>query len=416
MQIAVIGMNQDTAPIQIRNRVAYLESDKIELTTQLLDAGINELVILATCGRNEIYLCDYKENMDERIELVLNGFSNFFKFPEVKEYLYIKKGNEAVKHLYSVASGLDSIVLGEDQILGQVKEAHNLSMELGASKKIMNQLFRDAITTSKKIKTELKISEHPMSISYIGVKFLMEQMKTFKDKRIFIIGTGKMGQLALKHIMENEPGEVYMTNRNHQKVIDLKDKYPSIKEVEYGDRHGILSQVDAVITATASPHHVITKEDLPKEHAKLHILDLAMPQDVDELVAELDNVILYNVDSLNKISEENEQKRFKLSLQAKEYIDVKLNEFNMWMLSIKVDPMIESLNMLRDLVEKDTLEYIHRRLELDGKSRKLIDKMVASSLKRMIRDPIIRLKEIEDEEKMHHYLDVLNDLFNFHGE
>lgn len=416
MQIAVIGMNQDTAPIQIRNRVAYLESDKIELTTQLLDAGINELVILATCGRNEIYLCDYKENMDQCIDLVLSEYSKFFKFPEVKNYLYIKRGDVAVKHLYSVASGFDSIVLGEDQILGQVKEAHNLAMELGASKKIMNQLFRDAITTSKKIKTELKISEHPMSISYIGVKFLLDKMKTFESKRIFIIGTGKMGQLALKYIMENNPDEVYMTNRNHQKVIDLKMKYPSIKEVKYTERHTIFREVDAIITATASPHHVITLEDIPGDHKKLHILDLAMPQDVDEVVGELENVILFNVDSLNKISEENELKRYELSIEADKYIDEKLDEFNLWMLSIKVDPMIESLNMLRELVEKDTLEYIHRRVDLDGKSRKLIDKMVGSSLKRMIRDPIIRLKAIEDEEKMHHYLDVLNDLFNFHGE
>jgi len=416
MQIAVIGMNQDTAPIHVRNRVAYVESEKIELTTQLLDAGINELVILATCGRNEIYICDYKAGMDNQASIVIDKLSRFFDFPDLESYLYYKKGDEAIRHLYSVTSGLDSIVLGEDQILGQVKEAHHLAMELGASRKILNQLFREAITTSKRIKTELRISEHPMSISYIGVKFLLNKMETFNDKNILIIGTGKMGRLALQYVMENNPGKVYMTNRNHEKVVDLRDRYPDIETVNYNDKHDLLSHVDAVITATASPHHVIRKEDIPEQHRALYILDLAMPQDVDENVVEMKNVVLYNVDSLNKISVENERKRKELSIKANTYIDEKLNVFNTWMVSTKVDPTIKSLNMLRVQVENDTLEYLHRKIELDNKQKKLVDKMVASSLKRMIRNPIMKLKEIDDEEKMHHYLDVLNDLFNLEGE
>ncbi len=142
-------------------------------------------------------------------------------------------------------------------------------------------------------------------------------METFKDKNILIIGTGKMGRLALQYVMENNPGKVYMTNRNHDKVVDLRDRYPDIETVNYNDKHDLLSHVDAVITATASPHHVIRKEDIPEQHRALNILDLAMPQDVDENVVEMKNVVLYNVDSLNKISEENERKRKELSIKAK---------------------------------------------------------------------------------------------------
>lgn len=416
MEIAVIGMNQETAPIQIRNKVAYLESDKIEFITELLDFGISEIVVLATCGRNEIYLCDYKKEIDKTIEVVIDKYSNFFSFPDVKNYLYIKKGNEAIEHLYSVTSGLDSIVLGEDQILGQVKEAHNLAMELGASKKILNRLFRDAITTSKKIKTELKISEHPMSISYIGIKFLLERTNGFDNKKILILGTGKMGKLALEYVMENNPGEVYITNRNFEKVIELKNKYPSIIEVEYANRNSILQDVDVVVSATSSPHHVITKDNLIRRELPLYLLDLAMPQDIDESVTEIDNVCLYNVDSLNKISSENEQKRKELSIKAIEMIEVNVKSFNSWMLSTKVDPMIKSLNMLRVLVEADTLEYLHRKLDLKAKEKRIIDKMISSSLKRMIRNPIIKLKEMDDEVKMLHYLEVLKDLFGLDGE
>jgi len=416
MQIAVIGMNQNSADISIRNRVAYLESDKIDFTTELLDMGVNEVVILATCGRNEIYMCDYKETIQDKIKQVIEAYGQFFSFPEVKDHLYTKVGREAILHLYQVAAGLDSIVLGEDQILGQVKEAHSLAMELGASKKILNRLFRDTITTSKQIKTDLRISEHPMSISYIGVKFLLEKMGTFDDKNILIIGTGEMGQLALEYVFEYHPGHVYMTNRNHKKVLNLKDKYPQIKEVVYTDRNQIFPHVDAVITATASPHCVISKADLEGHQKEIFLLDLAMPRDVDENVLELEGVHLFNVDSLNKISKANEAKRQALSEEMNKIIQLKLEEFSLWMVSTKVDPAIRSLNKFREQVQADTLEYIHRRFDFDSKSKVILDKMITSALKRMVRQPIISLKEIECEDKMNHYLEVLNDLYNFEGE
>lgn len=413
MQIALIGLNQNSAPIEIRNRAAYTDSQKIEAINILLDMGLEEVVILATCGRNEIYICDLEKEIQQSIQKVEAFFQEFFGIPDIQSHLYIQTGEKAVRHLMTVACGLDSIVLGEDQILGQVKEAHRLSLDLGASKKVLNRLFRDAVTASKRIKTELKISEHPMSISYIGVKFLLEKLGTFENKRFLIIGTGKMGRLALNYVMESRPGAVYMTNRNHQKVIDLRQDFPDIQMIPYEDRYNILPEVDVVITATASSHSVIRFKDMPPLKGPLAFMDMAVPQDIEPQVATIPGVSLFNVDSLMRISEENENRRRLLAEEAQLLIENDLAEFGTWMHSVKADPAIVSLNALRKQVEEDTFDYLNRKLVMDHRDRKLMEKMISSALKRMIREPIMKLKSLKDEEEITQYTQLIEDLFQF---
>lgn len=413
MQIALIGLNQNSAPIHIRNRAAYTDSQKIEAINILLDMGIEEVVILATCGRNEIYICERESNIRSSIHQVEHFFEEFFGIPDIRNHLYTETGDGAARHLMTVACGLDSIVLGEDQILGQVKEAHNLSMDLGGSKKVLNRLFRDAITASKRIKTELRISEHPMSISYIGVKFLLEKLGTFENKRFLIIGTGKMGRLALTYVMESKPGVVYMTNRNHQKVIDLRDDFPEIQMIPYEERYKIIPEVDVVITATASSHSVIRFRDMPALNGPLAFMDMAVPQDVESDVASIPGVSLFNVDSLMRISEENENRRKELALEAQRLIEKDMEEFGSWMHSVKADPAIVSLNALRKQIEDDTFDYLNRKIVMDHRDRKLMEKMINSALKRMIREPIMKLKSLKDEEEITQYTHFIEELFQF---
>lgn len=413
MQIALIGLNQNSAPIQIRNRAAYTDSQKIEAINILLDMGIEEAVILATCGRNEIYICDREVDIRQSILQVEQFFEEFFGIPDIRNHLYIQTGEDAVRHLMTVACGLDSIVLGEDQILGQVKEAHNLAMDLGGSKKVLNRLFRDAITASKRIKTELKISDHPMSISYIGVKFLLEKLGTFENKRFLIIGTGKMGRLALNYVMESKPGAVYMTNRNHQKVIDLRSEFPDIQMIPYENRYEIMPEVDVVITATASSHSVIRFKEMPVLKGPLALMDMAVPQDIEPEVATIPGVSLFNVDSLMRISEENELRRRELALEAQKLIENDLTEFGKWMHSVKADPAIVSLNALRKQVEEDTYDFLNRKIVMDQRDRRLMEKMISSALKRMIREPIMKLKSLKDEEEITQYTHFIEELFQF---
>ncbi len=411
MKVAVIGVNHNTAPIKVREKVSFTESRKIEGINCILDYGIKEVVILSTCNRSEIYIVG--KEIEEKIEMVKDFYEDFFDAKEIRPYLFEKKNEEAIFHIYSVASGLDSIVLGEDQILGQAKEALLFSMELGASGKVLNKLFREAITTAKNIKCSTKISEHPLSISYIGVKFLKEKLGSLKNKKALIIGVGKMSTLALKHLLEEELEEIYMTNRSHKKVLDLKNDFPMVKAIPYENRYEILKDMDMVITATASPHTVIKAQDMPKINKNLYIMDIALPRDVEDPVSEVENVWVYDIDDLKKISHENEQKRMELSMVARGIIDESIEEFQDWMKSIKVDPTIKSLHEKCEEIEKDTLGYIYRKLDLDNREKKIIEKMLSSAMKRVVREPIIKLKEIRDEGKREDYINVIEDLFDF---
>lgn len=409
MNIAVVGVNHNSAPIHIREKVSFTESKKIDGTNYLLDHGIKEVIILSTCNRSEIYIVG--ENIDKKIEIVKDFYEDFFECSDIRPYLFDKKDNDAIFHIYSVSSGLDSIVLGEDQILGQAKEALLFSMELGFSGKILNKLFREAITTAKNIKCNTKISENPLSISYIGVKFLKEKLGSLENKKALIIGIGKMSILALRHLLEENLSEIYITNRSHKKLLDIKNEFPSVKTVEYENRYEILKDMDIAITATASPHTVVKGKDMPKIDNNLYIMDIALPRDVEDSVNEIKNVNVYDIDDLKKISEENEQKRLELSKIARNIIDENMNEFLDWMKGIKVDPTIKSLNEKCEEIHQDTIDYIYRKLDLDNREKKIIEKMMGSALKRLIREPIIKLKEIRDEGKREEYIKLIDELF-----
>src|SRR5699024_6638845 len=186
---------------------------RIDGSSMILDKGIDEVIILSTCNRSEIYIVS--ENIEDSVEEIKAFYSKFFNFPLIEKYLFVKEGKDVITHLYMVTSGLDSLILGEDQILGQVKEAMIFSMELGFSGKILNKLFMEAIGEGKKIKTNLKISEIPLSTSYIGIKLLREEIGSLRGKKALVIGAGKISRLSLKYLHEEGLEEIYVNNRTH---------------------------------------------------------------------------------------------------------------------------------------------------------------------------------------------------------
>lgn len=410
MELALIGVNHNISPIEVREKVSFTESMKIDGSNSLLDKWIDEVVILSTCNRSEIYVAS--ENIESSIEEVKSFYKDFFEFPQIEDYLFVKKGKEAVTHLYMVTSGLDSVVLGEDQILGQVKEAMIFSMELGFSGKVLNRLFMESIGECKKIKTNLRISEIPLSTSYIGIKLLKEEIGSLKGKKALVVGAGKISRLSLKYLCEEELGKIYVTNRTHGRLKDIFKEFPWLTPIEYDDRYSILSDIDIIISATSAPHTIIKYEDMPKLCKKLYILDLALPRDVDSRVKKFENVVLYHIDDLSKVSEDNRQKREELSKQAMEIIDKGVKEFIEWMGSIKVDPVLKSLNERCSDIKDDTIEYINRKLDLDQREKKIVDKMLTSALKRVIREPIKNLKSMEEDD-VDSYIAMLNNLFEF---
>ena len=413
MNIAVIGVNHNNTPIDIREKVAFSETKKIEGINYILDYGVKECIILSTCNRSEIYIVS--SNIEQHIVCMKNFYKDFFNVSNIEEYLFIKKDKEAVEHIYDVAAGLDSIVIGEDQILGQVKEALQVAMEIGSSKKIFNKLFREAITAAKEIKSSLAISEIPLSTSYIAIKHLKEKLGSLEGKKILIIGAGKISLLALKYFEEEKVGDIYITNRSMHKVNEICNECVNLnmKTLEFKDRYEFINKVDIVFTATSAPHLVIKKDDLPYIDHELFMVDLALPRDVDITLKENNLIDLYNIDDLKRMSDENLKRREELSLKAKEIIRDSIDEFYDWMKEIKFDPVIKSLNDRCKEIEQDTLEYINRKLQLDCREQKIIEKMVKSSLKRLLREPINNLKDLKTEENANEYVEVINKLFNF---
>ena len=409
MDIGVVGVNHNLAPISIREGVSFTDLQKIEAINYLLDKEIEEIVILSTCNRSEIYI--QSPNIEEKVKVVEDFYESFFNSSGVKKYLFSKTNREAIEHIYNVTAGLDSIVLGEDQILGQVKDAHNFSMQLGASKKGFNKLFREAITTSKDIKNTTKISQQPLSISYIGVKFLEEKIGSLEGKNALVIGIGKMSKLTMTHLEEEKINTIYVSNRSHGKIKEIQHEYKNIVPIEYDDRYKVLNDVDIVISATASPHIVVKYEDMPKIENKVYMMDIALPRDIDPRINDLENVEVYDIDNLKEIHDKNDKKRKELANIGYKMIDSSINEFMEWVDSTQIDPTIESLNDKCLEIREDTLDYIFRKLDLDNREKKIIDKMMTSALKRLIREPIINLKQTKDKGKREEYIKLVEELF-----
>lgn len=412
MEVAVIGINHNIAPIEVREKVHFSELKKIEGTSSLIEMGIDEVLILSTCNRSEIFIVS--SDIDNAITIAIDFYISFFNDTTIEKYIFTKNRNDAVLHIFEVCCGLDSLVIGEDQILGQVKDALQTAIELKGSSKVLNKLFREAITLTKKIKTKTRLSEKPLSISYLGVKKLKENIDNFSDKKVLCIGLGKMGMLALTHLREYEIDKIYIANRNILKSMEISEQMKDVEIVRYENLKDTISEVDILICATSSPNTIINAKDIDINRVKpLYILDLALPRDVDENVEDNENVFLYGIDSLKIESEENQKLRKELLDDSMEVINKSIDEFNSWKLNIKVDPVLESINKKSQHIKEDTLSYIYRKVDLNHREKKIIDKMIESSMKRLLREAILNLKCTREEEKLDEYVDVLKELFEF---
>jgi len=404
------GINYKKTSIDLREKFSFTTNQIISITNDLLDLGIPEVILLATCNRTELYLALNKENSVKMKNNIESYFEKHFII-DFNETFESKINENMVSHLFEVANGLDSLVLGEDQILGQVKDAHALAMELGSSKKILNKLFLKAITNAKELKTKFAISEKPLSISYIGVEFLEKKVDTFKDKNIMIIGLGEMGKLVLKNLLAKDFNKLYMSNRSHDKVVDLKHISEKITPIAYDRRYDYLKDMDILITATGSPHTIIKHENLYELSKKLVILDLAVPRDVDSDIDQLENCTLFNIDHLKEISENNQKKRENISDKMLSIITLEVSDFINWKKSVKADHLIRDLNIELSQIKNDTLEVILNKSNLSSKDQSLVDQMLHSALKRMVRKPILNLKSTTCEEELKEHIYTMKKLF-----
>ena len=409
INISVLGIDHQYSA-EIREKVAFSETQKIEFTTRLFDLGVEEAVILSTCNRSEVYFLDRWKNDAVRNQ-VMDTYIDYFRLENAEKYIYRYNDKEAIEHIFRVTSGLESAVVGEDEILRQVKEAYEFAHQFNNTSKVFNRLFQEAIKAAKEIKSKLKISEIPLSTGYIGLKYLEEQMGTFEDKTMLIIGFGKIGKLFYQYGKELPFKEICVCNRSADTVKCVIEDNDNTAYIPYGSCHTVMDKADVVITATSCPHFVLKAENMPERKKPLYMLDMAIPRNIDTAIGNLENYHLYNIDVLKEMSARNEESRKALTEKAETIIERATEEFLVWLKRTAQDPIIESLNRSVDDILEDHLQYLFKKITVNNRERTIITRTMEAALKKAVRNPIIALKSIEDEEKRAHYADVLGELF-----
>ena len=377
--IKMVGVDKDT-PLELREKVSF--KDIGEALIKLKELGLEEVVILSTCHRSEIYFYSQKISTDE----VKDFFINYFGLKEdFIKYLRQIYGLDAVEHIFRVACGLESMVVGEDQILSQVKEAIDTAQTFNSSGKILFKLFRDAVTLGKKARTDTGIKDLALSISYIAVKFVQEVFEDIKGKKAFVIGLGEMGQNAMKNLLD-KGADVFVTNRTFSKAIELKEQIPQINIVPYEEKYLHIVTSDIVISATNAPHYTVNYDKFKKiyDGRKICMVDIALPRDIDPRIGQIEGVSLYTIDDLKKTAEENKKERLSLIPVIEKMVKEEVDKFEKWYKTLEIEPYIKEVSRYANEVYNTEFQRIVNKLtdvsEKDKENIKIALKRVANKM------------------------------------
>lgn len=363
MGICLLSISHKTAPLAIRELFAFTSEQQAELLGALrTEAGAAESLVISTCNRTEIYTFYPKEEQQQklfsRLQRVVLEKAGALKVEHITDYLRFYQGEKAVRHLFLVAAGLDSMVVGEDQILGQVKKAHEQAREAGTTGKYLNTLFRYAVTCAKRIKTDTELSKTAVSTATLAIKAAEEALGTLQGKKIMVIGgTGEIGGIVLKNLYSMKGLHIYSTIRNVTLTHDAHVKSESNHVIDYKERYFYVDEMDVVISATSSPHYTLTysklKEQIHTEKPRVFV-DLAVPVDIEEAIAEIPRTFLYNMDDFEALAKANNQAKKQAAKEAGEILREYEEEFMCWMIFQLAMPQIESTKewMLKEAEKK----------------------------------------------------------------
>ncbi|MCI9006920.1 MAG: glutamyl-tRNA reductase [Lachnospiraceae bacterium] len=369
MGISLISISHQNAPLAIRELFAFPEMVQKDFMHQMLEQGYaKECVMISTCNRTEVYT--YSERTESNFTDMQNLLLEFAEASEAEgigDHVRFYSGTKAVKHLFRVAAGLDSMVMGEDQILGQVKRAHEQARQNGTCDVYLNTLFRYAVTAAKKVKTKTDLSRTTISMATMAIKAAEQVLGSLHEKNVMLIGaSGKIGSVVLKNLQCIEGARVYITSRNMQQAREDRHHKISYQIMEYEGRYGLIDDMDVVISATSSPHYTLTYEKLAKnlKTSKTRVLvDLAVPIDIEAKTEWLPGVRRYDVDDFTELARANNEKKQHEVLAADQILEECRLDFERWMVFQQALPQIARMK-----------EWMIREAERKG-FEKAIDKM-----------------------------------------
>ena len=347
MGIQIISISHKIAPLHIREMFAFTKEQQEDMMRKMTEhLEVSECVVLSTCNRTEMYVYSESESKGyvfNLMEEVLLNTAGADDEEEIGNYLLFFHGKKAIQHLFQVAAGLDSMVIGEDQILGQVKTAHQQARAIGTTGVYLNTFFRMAVTGAKKVKTDTDLSRTSVSTATLALKVAEESLGSLKGKKVMIIGaTGKIGGIVLMNLLSLGEAEVYVTTRSN-KVISTKHGQNDYIMIEYEDRYDYLDAMDVVISATSSPHYTLTcgrmKKSLQTDKPRVFV-DLAVPMDIESKVISLGDISYFNIDDFTRIAKENNQKKLEEAKAASGILDEYELQFEQWMVFQKSLPVM----------------------------------------------------------------------------
>ncbi|MFT9369829.1 MAG: glutamyl-tRNA reductase [Paenibacillus polymyxa] len=417
MHIVVVGLNYRTAPVEVRERFTFAEQDLPKALEQLkLTKSVLEGVVVATCNRTEIYVVVDRLHMCGYF--IRSFMEQWFGIPrdQFTQHLYIYEDEQAIRHLFRVTCGLDSMVIGETQILGQVKNAFLQAQSQKITATWFNMLFKQAVTLGKRAHSETSIGESAVSVSYAAVELGKRIFGMFTDKKVLILGAGKMSELTVKHLYSGGAAEVIVANRTLSRAEDLASKFNGTP-VTMEEGMNRLEDVDIVISSTGAQGYILDRNRVEasmkrRQSRPLFMIDIAVPRDLDPAIGELQNVFLYDIDDLEGIVESNLEMRRTEAAKIEHMIEDELSEFYQWLKTMGVRPVIRALQEKAESIHQDTLESLYNKLpELDERQRKVISRLTKSMLNQMMHDPINRVKELAVQKQGNEALDMFSHIF-----
>ena len=417
-QLFLLGINHDTAPVDLRERLNFSEGDLSETLVALSTRpGCGEAVVLSTCNRVELYVrCD---DLDEARTELTRFLSDFHGVDPaaLAPHLYGLASSEAAQHLFRVAAGLDSLVVGEPQILGQVKEAYTTASEIGCTGSLLNKLFHCSFAAGKRVRSETELGEGAVSISYAAVALARKIFGSLADHNVLLVGAGEMSELTAVHLKAQQVSRIVVINRTASQAENLAEKIGG-EAIPWTEMQQVLATTDVVVTATGSPTPIITSNQVEavmrtRRNRPLFIMDIAVPRDVEASAGTIEQVFLYNIDDLQAIVSENLARRSAQITKAEVIVAEEVNGFMTWLRSRRAVPTLVALRQRFEVIRQAELKRLESKLaSLAPADRARVEDVTRLIVEKLLSTPTERLKELSNAETVRMYGDALNQLFD----
>ena len=419
--LLALGISHKTAPVALRERLALPEGRAARTLGELTaHPEIHEAVAISTCNRTELYLV--AADPVEAENRVLSELSRQagIRPTELLGRLYSLRGADAVRHLFSVAAGLDSMIVGEAEVQGQVKRAYELALVEGVTGPISNRLFRDALAAGKRARTETGVGRSRVSVSSIAVELAADMLGDLTRRRVLVIGAGENGELTARALREHGVHTVFVANRRYDRAIGLAQRFGG-SAVRFDDLPAELERADIVVSCTASPHQIVGGEELAivtetREGRPLVLIDIAVPRDVDPSVRDLPGIALFDMDDLQRAVARSLSGREAEATKARSLVDRDVEAFGRWLDSLDVLPTVSALRERADRIVDQVLRENESRWEsLSDADRERLRLMARAIVSRLLHEPTLRLKGSVGEDSSYVYVHALRELFGLEG-